>query len=137
MTGQPDDRNDWDSAAHDGSHSFVYEYGTDVVDLLNPQPDERILDLGCGTGPPTARIADAVGVDRPAEMIETARETYPDREFRQGSARDFAVEEPFDAVFSNAVLHRIDDRAAVLRWVADALRPGGGFVAELGGTATV
>ena len=141
MTDPPDDRNDWDSAAYDGSHSFVYEYGADVVDLLDPQPDERVLDLGCGTGHLTDRIAESaaevVGLDRSAEMIETARENHPDLEFRQGDAREFAVAEPFDAVFSNAVLHWIDDQAAVLRSVADALRPGGRFVAELGGTGNV
>jgi len=142
MTGPQDpDRNDWDSAAYDGSHSFVYEYGSDVVDLLDPHPDERILDLGCGTGHLTDRIAESgsevVGLDRDGEMIATARASYPDLEFRRGDARDFAVEEPFDAVFSNAALHWIDDQDAVIRSVADALRPGGRFVAELGGAGNV
>jgi SAM-dependent methyltransferase len=141
MTGPDPDRNDWDSSAYDGSHSFVYEYGSDVVDLLDPQPDERIMDQGCGTGHLTDRIAasgaDVVGLDRDREMIETARESYPDHRFRQADARDFDVEEPFDAVFSNAALHWIDDQEAVLRSVADALRPGGRFVAELGGSGNV
>ena len=135
------DRNDWDSSAYDGSHSFVYEYGSDVVDLLDPQHDERILDLGCGTGHLTDRIGesagDVVGLDRDREMIETARESYPDRRFRQADARDFEVEDPFDAVFSNAALHWIDDQAAVIQSVSEALRPGGRFVAELGGTGNV
>ena len=135
------DRNDWDSSAYDGSHSFVYEYGSDVVDLLDPQPDERILDLGCGTGHLTDRIAgsnaEVVGLDRDGRMIATARESYPDRRFRRADARDFDVAEPFDAVFSNAVLHWVDDQNAVLRSVADALRPGGRFVAELGGRGNV
>jgi trans-aconitate methyltransferase len=132
---------DWDSDAYDGSHAFVYEYGADVLDLLDPQPGERILDLGCGTGHLTARIADAgadvVGIDQSAAMIETARKTYPELAFRRGDARGFAVEEPFDAVFSNAVLHWINDQDAVLDSVADALRPGGRFVAELGGSGNV
>lgn len=135
------DPNGWDSSAYDGSHSFVYEYGSDVVDLLDPQPDERILDLGCGTGHLTDRIAgsnaEVVGLDRNGAMIAAARESYPDRRFRRADARDFDVAEPFDAVFSNAVLHWIDDQDAVLRSVADALRPGGRFVAELGGQGNV
>nr|WP_311170994.1 methyltransferase domain-containing protein [Halobellus sp. ZY16] len=136
MTAPSEDRrNDWDAAAYDGSHSFVYEYGSDVVDLLDPDADERILDLGCGTGHLTARIADSdaevVGLDRSAEMIETARERFPDHRFVQADARDFAFAEPFDAVFSNAVLHWIDDQEAVLDSVTDVLRPGGRFVAEL------
>ncbi|QCC48157.1 class I SAM-dependent methyltransferase [Halobellus limi] len=147
---------DWDSEAYDGSHAFVYEYGADVLDLLDPQPGERILDLGCGTGHLTERIADAgadvVGIDQSAEMVETARETYPELDFHRADARyfdvhDFDVDDfdagdsdrsgPFDAVFSNAVLHWIDDQDAVLDSVTDALRPGGRFVAELGGSGNV
>jgi trans-aconitate methyltransferase len=138
---QDPDRNDWDSAAYDGSHSFVYEYGSDVVDLLDPKPDERILDLGCGTGHLTDRIGElagaVVGLDTDREMIETARESYPERQFRQADARDFEIEAPFDAVFSNAALHWIDNQDAVLRSVANVLRPGGRFVAELGGAGNV
>jgi len=132
---------DWDSNAYDGSHAFVYEYGADVLDLLDPRSGERILDLGCGTGHLTDRIADAgadvVGIDQSAEMIETARETHPELAFRRGDARDFEVADPVDAVFSNAVLHWIDDQDAVLDSIAAALRPGGRFVAELGGSGNV
>jgi len=141
---RPDERDspdDWDSNAYDGSHSFVYEYGTDVVGLLDPQPGERILDLGCGTGHLTHRLADAgaevVGIDQSDEMIETARETYSDLEFQQADARDFDVDEPFDAVFSNAALHWIDEQDAVTGAVADALVSGGRYVAELGGSGNV
>ena len=138
--------NDWDAAAYDGSHSFVYEYGSDVVDLLDPDPGERILDLGCGTGHLTDRIAASgatvVGIDESAEMIETAREAHPERRFVRADARDFdladlSVDRRFDAVFSNAALHWIDDQDAVLDSVTDALRPGGRFVAELGGLGNV
>jgi ubiquinone/menaquinone biosynthesis C-methylase UbiE len=43
--------------------NFVYssEYASPVLNLLNPQPGERIADLGCGTGELTAQIAKAVG----------------------------------------------------------------------------
>ena len=138
--------NDWDSAAYDGSHSFVYEYGSDVIGLLDPDPGERILDLGCGTGHLTARIADAgadvVGLDRSAEMIETARAAHPGIQFVRADARKFdlatlGADEPFDAVFSNAALHWIDEQDAVLDGVTDVLRPGGRFVAELGGSGNV
>jgi len=157
--GRDADRDDWDADAYDGSHSFVYEYGSDVVDLLDPSPGERILDLGCGTGHLTDRIADAgasvVGLDQSEEMVETARETH-DHRFVRADARDFDradlgvdadepcgaedsfdAAEPFDAVFSNAALHWIDDQDAVLESVADVLRPDGRFVAELGGHGNV
>ena len=129
--------NEWDSSAYDDGHAFVFEHGRGVVELLDAQPGERVLDLGCGTGHLTHEIAetgaDVVGLDRSAEMIETARETYPDGRFVRGDARTFAFEEPFDAVFSNAALHWIPEQDAVLASVSDGLKPGGRFVAELGG----
>jgi trans-aconitate methyltransferase len=99
--------------------------------------------LGCGTGHLSAAIADrgatVVGVDRSAEMVEEARAAHPEVSFREADAREFTVEAPFDAVFSNAVLHWVDDddQDAVLSRVADALRPGGRFVAEMGGVGNV
>jgi len=136
--------NEWDPEDYDGSHDFVYEYGAGVVDLLDPAPGERILDLGCGTGHLTADIAGAVGeagavvgLDRSAEMVAEARAEYPDLTFVQADAREFSACEPFDAVFSNAALHWVTDQEAVTGRVADLLRPGGRYVAELGGTGNV
>ncbi|AXR79169.1 class I SAM-dependent methyltransferase [Natrarchaeobaculum sulfurireducens] len=141
MAPSSDAEPEWDSSAYDDAHSFVYEYGADVLDLLEPTPDERVLDLGCGTGHLTGQVAEAgpavVGLDRSPEMLATARETYPDCAFVRADAREFAFAEPFDAVFSNAALHWIRDQDAVLESVADALGPGGRFVAELGGTGNV
>ena len=132
---------EWDADAYDDGHAFVFEYGEDVVDLLEPERGERILDLGCGTGHLTARIADAgasvVGLDASEAMVSEARERYPECEFVRGDAREFAFDRPFDAVFSNAALHWIPEQDAVLDSVADALRPGGRFVAELGGSGNV
>jgi trans-aconitate methyltransferase len=133
----------WDPDAYDGAHSFVYEYGADVLELLDPQPDERILDLGCGTGHLTARIAErageVVGLDRDGEMLREARAAHPDLRFVRADARSFAFDGAFDAVFSNAALHWIpaSDQAAVADRVAEALYPGGRFVAELGGVGNV
>lgn len=136
-----DTDNEWDTTSYDGCHSFVFEYGEDVVDLLAPETGERVLDLGCGTGHLTNQIAatgaDVVGLDASIEMVAEARESYPDLQFVNADGRDFSFEEPFDAVFSNAVLHWISEQGAVLDSVAEALRPGGRFVVELGGTGNV
>jgi trans-aconitate methyltransferase len=138
--------NDWDAADYDADHGFVHEYGQSLVDWLDPKPGERVLDLGCGTGMLTAELdsavgeaGDAVGLDQSAEMVAAARADHPGPRFRQADARAFTAAEPFDAVFSNAALHWISGGAqdAVLDRVADALAPGGRFVAELGGTGNV
>jgi trans-aconitate methyltransferase len=131
----------WNPDAYDDAHSFVYEYGTDVLDLLDPEPGERVLDLGCGTGHLTSEVTDrgatVVGLDESSEMITTARESHPTCSFVHADATDWVPERPFDAVFSNAALHWIDDQEAVLETVRSALGPGGRFVAEFGGAGNV
>jgi trans-aconitate methyltransferase len=131
----------WDAALYDGKHAFVYEIGKGLVELLDPRRGERILDLGCGTGHLTARIAESgavvVGLDRSPEMLTTARSTYPHLEFVEGDAADFALPGQFDAVFSNAVLHWVADAEGAVRCGARALKPGGRFVAEFGGHGNI
>jgi len=126
----------WDSSLYDDRHSFVWRAGASLVDLLGPQTGERILDLGCGTGHLTAKIAESgasvTGLDSSTSMIAQARQNFPALKFVLGDARDFQFDEPFDAVFSNAALHWIQEAEAVVRCVAAALRPDGRFVLEMG-----
>jgi trans-aconitate 2-methyltransferase len=130
--------NSWDAEQYEGKHSFVWRLGAGVVELLAPQPGERILDLGCGTGQLTAEIATkcahVVGLDNSANMIGQARQNYPDLTFALGDAAGFRFEEPFDAVFSNAALHWVKNADAAANSIARVLRPGGRFVAEFGGS---
>jgi trans-aconitate methyltransferase len=127
----------WDPALYDGAHSFVWKAGADVIALLAPKPGERILDLGCGTGHLTQRIAESgasvVGIDRSPDMIAEARRAYPALRFEEGDAADLRVAEPYDAVFSNAALHWMIRPVPVAAAVYAALKPGGRFVFELGG----
>ena len=131
----------WDSALYDDRHSFVWRAGAGLLDLLNPQAGERILDLGCGTGHLTAKIAEAgavvVGLDSSPAMIAQARQNFPSLRFVLAEAREFRLEEHFDAVFSNAVLHWIHDAESVVKCVAAVLRPGGRFVLEMGARGNV
>jgi len=127
----------WDAQLYDEKHSFVWKLAAGVLELLDPKPGERILDLGCGTGHLTAKIAEAgahvVGVDRSPEMIAQAGERYPALRFAVMDARELQLDGPFDAVFSNATLHWIHEPELVIAGVAKLLKPGGRFVAEFGG----
>jgi trans-aconitate methyltransferase len=132
---------DWNANLYNAKHDFVWKFGSDVVSLLAPQAGERILDLGCGTGHLTAQIAESgakvMGVDRSAEMVAAAQAAYPKLKFEVVDARKLSFEERFDAVFSNATLHWIHEPEAVLQGIFRALRPGGRFVAEMGGKKNI
>jgi trans-aconitate methyltransferase len=132
---------DWNANLYNAKHDFVWKFGSDVVSLLAPHAGERILDLGCGTGHLTAKIAETgaevMGVDRSAEMVTAAQAAYPKLKFEVVDARKLSFDERFDAVFSNATLHWIHEPEPVLQGIFRALRPGGRFVAEMGGKKNI
>jgi trans-aconitate 2-methyltransferase len=134
-------QNCWNTGLYERNHAFVWEYGESVVELLAPRAGERILDLGCGTGQLTEKIdrtgAFVRGIDASAAMVAKARDNYPSINFAVADARSFEVEEPLDAVFSNAVLHWIKEPEAVINCIGKALKSGGRFVAEFGGRGNV
>ncbi|WP_214327065.1 class I SAM-dependent methyltransferase [Nonomuraea sediminis] len=120
------------------SFGYVSANGRPLVDLLDPQPGERVLDLGCGTGVMTAEIAlrgaEVLGIDGSPAMIEKALAQHPGIDFIVGDGHDFTVVQAYDAVFSNAALHWMSrDPGTVIANVREALAPGGRFVAEMGG----
>jgi len=129
----------WNADEYARNAGFVPALGEPVVQLLAPLPGERILDIGCGDGALTAKIAQAgatvVGIDSSPELLEAARERGLD--VRLSDARELGFAAEFDAVFSNAALHWIPEPDAVLAVVNRALRPGGRFVAECGGQGNV
>jgi trans-aconitate methyltransferase len=131
----------WDAARYQARHSYVFVHGESLIELLAPRPGERIVDLGCGSGQLTTKIAesgaDVTGIDRSEEMIAEARSNFPALRFNVADAANFMVDKPVDAVFSNAVLHWVKDADGVAKSVARALHPGGRFVVEMGGKGNV
>mmetsp|Transcript_5891 Transcript_5891/g.16210 ORF Transcript_5891/g.16210 Transcript_5891/m.16210 type:complete len:314 (+) Transcript_5891:107-1048(+) len=128
-------------------HSFVFEYGSSLVDVLDAQPGEVILDVGCGSGQLTRKIADrgaaAIGFDADVNMVERAQNEYPDLSFFQADVTTLemptstTLPTAVDAIFSNAALHWVKNADAAVASMAKVLKPGGRFVVELGGKGNV
>lgn len=138
--------NSWDAAAYDTQFGFVGRYGDEVLTLLNATDEDRVLDLGCGTGRHAAQIAEAgasvIGLDADQHMLEKAFADHPGIRFVRADATAFTLDdlgtaEPFTACFSNAALHWMTPQDAVLRNVRSVLETGGRFVAEMGGAGNI
>jgi len=119
--------------------AFVSLLGEPVVQILSPKAGERILDLGCGEGILTEKIvesgADVLGMDNSEAQVEAAKA----RGFEAVAmdAHEMEFENEFDAVFSNAALHWMSPLSKVFENVFRALKPGGRFVAEMGGAGNI
>ena len=129
----------WDPVRYARHASFVAVNGESVLEWLALRPGERILDLGCGDGRLTLKLAEAacdvVGVDASPEQIEAARRLGLNAQF--ADARSLPFRDEFDVVFSNATLHWVKDARAAAASVFNSLRPGGRFVGEMGGAGNV
>jgi SAM-dependent methyltransferase len=135
MSGPETAGQEWLAWRYAETAHFVPTLGVSVLELLAPSAGERILDLGCGDGVPTERIvaagATVVAVDAAPDMAAAARARGTDARVMGG--QELTFEREFDAVFSNAALHWMHPPEAVLAGIRRALKPGGRFVAEMGG----
>jgi trans-aconitate methyltransferase len=149
---------DWDAERYHRVSNPQLEWGRRVLRRLAPQPGERVLDIGCGTGRLTAELMAALGegtvvaVDRSDAMLrEASRQALapqgPHRLHEQngrvracfvradGAALPFV--DAFDAVLSTATFHWILDHDQLFASVYRALAPGGRLVAQCGGGANL
>jgi len=131
----------WNPTLYNGKHSFVYNYGEDLLTILRAKKNERILDLGCGSGQLTYKInqlaREVVGIDSSAEMIADAKAKFKDIDFQVADAADFDFEEKFDAIFSNATLHWVLNYKEAIECMFDSLNNDGRIVLEFGGKGNV
>jgi trans-aconitate 2-methyltransferase len=132
---------DWDAATYDRVSAPQVEWGERVLERLPLRGDETVLDAGCGSGRVTALLIErlprghVVAVDSAPSMVEHARATLDPRRatvFR-ADLTEVELDEPVDAVFSNAVFHWIRDQDRLFERLFAALKPGGRLVAQCGG----
>jgi trans-aconitate 2-methyltransferase len=135
---------DWDAAAYDRVSDPQVEWAREVLDRLPLRGDETVLDAGCGSGRVTLLLLErlpagrVVAADSAPSMVEHAREALGDRAtVIQANLTELELDEPVDAVFSNAVIHWIADHDRLFQRLFAALRPGGRLVAQCGGAGNV
>ncbi|MGO9123088.1 MAG: class I SAM-dependent methyltransferase [Desulfomonilaceae bacterium] len=134
----------WNARDYAKNSSGQFEWAQELIAKLDLQGYESVLDIGCGDGKITYRLAEAVkrgyvlGVDQSEEMIRIAIEQfppakYPNLSFLRMNAMDICVSHKFDVAFSNATLHWVKDQVAVLRGVRKCLKSGGKILFQMGG----
>ncbi|AKB56581.1 SAM-dependent methyltransferase [Methanosarcina sp. A14] len=134
----------WDPKLYSSNSSAQKNWGFELLAKLNLKGNERFLDVGCGDGKLSAEVAknlpegSVLGIDLSEEMITFARnhysqEKFPNLAFMQANASELTFDSEFDIVFSNAVLHWIKVPEAALKGFLKSLKPGGVFLAQLGG----
>ncbi len=128
----------WNSELYDNAQTFVSEYGKGLITFIPQKGNQKILDLGCGTGDLTWEIEQAfscnvIGIDYSEEMIIKAKEKYPTLDFSVCDACKIPFTNKFDIIFSNAVFHWIPDQYTLHQSIYHALKPDGMLICEFGG----
>lgn len=131
---------DWDA----GTYHRVSDVHTEWAEqVLSRMPAARVvLDAGCGSGRVTAllleRCEHVIAVDAAPSMVEHARATLGDRAtVMQQNLLELTLDEPVDAVFSNAVFHWIPDHPLLYQRLFECLKAGGALEAQYGGAGNV
>jgi trans-aconitate 2-methyltransferase len=132
------ERDSWDPAQYE---RFARERSApffDLLELVEPCPGGRVVDLGCGTGRLTRALhertqaAGTAGLDSSPAMLERAAEHGGDGvTFERGDIAKWAPSAPVDLVFSNAALHWVDDHEALFARLTGALAPGGQLAVQV------
>jgi trans-aconitate 2-methyltransferase len=128
----------WDPAQYEQFERERSAPFFDLLDLVEPCPGGRVVDLGCGTGELTRSLHErtgastTLGVDSSPAMLErSASHAGEGLTFELGDIAEWAPSEPFDVVFSNAALHWADDHVELFARLTSALAPGGQLAVQV------
>ena len=134
----------WDGVAYDALPLPHEQWGIRTIEALNLQPNETLLDAGCGTGR-DAQLAlellpsgSLICVDQSSTMLDQCRSRFgQDSRVRilEGDLDQALPVEPesVDAIMSVAALHWLGDHNNVWHHFFSALKPGGRIATDCGG----
>jgi len=128
----------WSPEQYERFHDERARPFLDLLALVRPRAELRVVDLGCGTGELTAHLhrelaaRETLGIDSSEAMLARARPHAGDGlRFAAGEIGTFAAPATFDLVFSNAALHWIPDHAALFARLTAALAAGGQLAVQM------
>ena len=138
----------WDAKTYERLELPHLRWGNDLLAKCQVDEAATVLEIGCGTGRDTEKLAKrvplgrVVAVDSSESMLAVARSvfggTYGNIEFRHANILDpLGIDGSCDVAFSVATLHWVSDHEVAFRHIAEALKPGGLFLADCGGKGNI
>ena len=135
---------DWDAASYDSLADPQEEWAREVLERLELRGDETVLDAGCGSGRVTRLLVErlpqgkVIAVDGSQSMIEMVRHVLRlQDQALLANLTELELDQPVDAIFSNATFHWVLDHDRLFQRLHAALRSGGQLEAQCGGEGNV
>jgi trans-aconitate 2-methyltransferase len=129
---------DWSPEVYERFKAERRQPFDDLLALVVPRPQMRVVDLGCGTGELTAELhqrlaaAETRGVDNSAAMLaKSAAFDRPGLQFVNDDIGTFTSNAPHDLVFSNAALHWVEDHPTLFRRLTAMVAPEGQLAVQM------
>jgi trans-aconitate 2-methyltransferase len=128
----------WDPECYHKFRDERFAPFVDLMDLVKVREGLKVIDLGCGTGELTRRLADAlpdseiVGIDNSPQMLAKARDQErPGLRFELAAIEDLRGEAEWDLVFSHAALHWVEDHPTLIPRMLALVKPGGQLAVQM------
>ncbi len=127
----------WDPKQYLGFDFHRLKPALDLISHIPNEAPESVIDLGCGTGNVTRILkerwgeTDITGVDNSDEMLQKARESYPDINWQTVDLNNWQSNQPVDVLFSNAALHWIEDHDVLFPQLLKSVKPGGYLAVQM------